>query len=144
MRVLPSRGYVLKTDIFSNPRRILGYVLVLFVLAAIPFTYFLANQVQNVQQNAASGNPACLFIPATVRPGEAAELLIAGYPYKIPPYVDPSSGYVMTGQNSATSFSYQFNTPRTTWTASLLDPGHPLQNGKPNKLASCTISTSNN
>lgn len=144
MRVLErhNKGYVLGHSIFANPRRTLGYVLVLFVLAAIPFTYYLANQIQDIRQRAAGGETACLFTPGTIRPGETAELLIATYPYQISPHIEPKSGYIMTGQIRSNTLTYQFNTPNTTWTASLLDPANPLVDGKPNKIASCTISTS--
>lgn len=145
MKVLDphSRGYVLGKTVFSNPRRTLSYVLVLFLLAAIPFTHYLVNRIQNVSQQAANGKAECMFIPGTVRPGETAELLISSYPYKVNPYIEPANGYVMNGQTSPSSLTYQFNTPHTTWTASLLDPANPQTFGRPNKIASCTVSTSN-
>lgn len=144
MRVIEGHnlGYVLGRSIFSNPRKTLGYVLVFFVLGAIPVTYMLVNQVQDVRQHAADGEPACLFTPSTVRAGETAELLLASYPYQISPYIEPTKGYVMIGQVRSNTIIYQFNTPSTNWTASLLDPEHPLINGRPNKIATCTVSTS--
>lgn len=144
MKVLEPRSYVLGKTLFGSRQRIFSTVFILFVLAAIPTAFYLVNQEQDIRQNAANGIPACLFVPGTVQPGETAQLLIASYPYQIAPYIEPSSGYVMTGKPQGNTITYVFNTPGKTWTASLLDPEHPIQNGKPNIIASCKISTSDN
>jgi hypothetical protein len=135
-----SIGYVLGKALFSSPQRTISVFFVLFVLGAVPLTFYLANQQQDIRQQAADSTPACIFTPGTIRPGETSELLVVSYPYAPEPYMEPADGYSIVEKRGDTII-YKLDKPGTTWKISLLDPSNPMKNNLPNALASCTVST---